>query len=505
MTKKVRPHRLSKSRVMKGIQCHKALYLTVNEPDVATDTTPAQQAIFDQGHAVGHEAQKRFPGGKLIEASHTEPERAVADTAKAITAGVNVLFEAGFIHDGVLVRVDVLKRDNAKAPWQIFEVKSSTKVSDTHIQDAAVQAWVLRGAGFKVKSVSVMHINNQCVAPNLKDLFATVDVTKDTAAFAKEVPAIVAKLKKVIEASKAPAIDIGPHCSDPYDCAFWEHCQSQKKLADYTVFDLPGITSRAKWGFYFAGRSDLAKLDLKRDKLTATQRRAVEASISKKRFIDPEPIIATLKSWKYPLYYLDFETIGHAVPRYDGLRPYQQVPFQLSSHIQDRPDGPTRHIEYLHEDGAHPGEALVRALLQAVGTEGSVVAYSMSYEARCIEDLAKAYPKQAKALRAIVPRLVDPLPIVRAAVYDREFRGSFSIKAVAPAILGQELSYDGLAVPDGTAAQIAFEELISPETPTRRKVELKRGMLEYCKQDTFAMVKLVEWLRKVSKVAKVGV
>jgi hypothetical protein len=144
----------------------------------------------------------------------------------------------------------------------------------------------------------------------------------------------------------------------------------------------------------------------------------------------------------------------------------------------------------------HHHQPLIRALVGVIGKRGSVVAYNKGFESGCLSALARAFPKYAKQLHGIAARLVDPLPIFRAHVYDREFRGSFSIKSVAPALLGDSLSYEGMTVADGTGAQIAFEELIADGTSAARKAGLRQAMLDYCRKDTIAMVNLVEWLRQ---------
>jgi len=492
-----RERNLSKSKVMKGLQCPKSLYLAIHQPDLARETPAGLQAIFDQGHRVGVEAQKRYPGGVLIEAPHTDLALALKRTEEAVASGALALYEATFVHDGVLVRVDILHRKKVGSPWHIVEVKSTTEVKDQHIDDAAVQTWVVRGAGEHVSSVSVMHINNQCVFPDLADLFTVADVTKEVGEAVKPLPKVIAKLKKILQGEKAPALDIGPHCDDPYECDFKDHCWGAKKIPEISVFDIPGLAAKRKWELYEKGVVELAKLVSAEEKLNSTQRKMVEVTLSGKRALNREAVERELAEWKFPLYFLDFETIGPAIPRYPGTRPYEQVPFQFSCHAQMKPGGMLVHAEYLHDSVSDPREPLIRALVDAIGKRGSVVAYNKGFESGCLSALARAFPKYADQLLGIAARLVDPLPIFRAHVYDREFRGSFSIKSVAPALLGDSLSYEGMIIADGTGAQIAFEELIADDTAAARKAELRQAMLDYCRKDTIAMVNLVEWLRNL--------
>jgi hypothetical protein len=189
-----------------------------------------------------------------------------------------------------------------------------------------------------------------------------------------------------------------------------------------------------------------------------------------------------------------------AVPWVNGTRPFQQVPFQFSCHIQDEPGGELKHVEYLHDSTSDPRESISAALVKSIGKKGSVVAYKKSAEAGALKHLAEHSKKYAQHLNGIIDRLVDPLPVIKDSVYDIGFAGSFSIKAVAPTLLGKSLSYEDMAVGGGQQAQIAFYEMIAPETTAQRRGDLRKALLEYCKQDTLAMVKLVEWMFKQTSV-----
>lgn len=134
-----------------------------------------------------------------------------------------------------------------------------------------------------------------------------------------------------------------------------------------------------------------------------------------------------------------------------------------------------------------------------VPESGSVVAYNMGFESGVLKTLAELFPKYRKRLLSIVDRLVDPLPVFRSSVYDPGFAGSFSIKNVAPAILGKSASYDEMDVAGGTEAQSAYMEMINPTTEKKRKEELRKGLIEYCTKDTKEMVDLVDWLFEVAK------
>ncbi len=492
------PH-LSKSRVTKGLQCSKALYLSIHQPELASEASDGQQAIFAQGIRVGIEAQKRYPDGVLIDFPPKELSKAIAETKRQIESGTLTLFEATFVHSGVLVRVDVLHRKSVTAPWRMEEVKSTSSLKEQHLQDAAVQAWVLKGVGLSVERVFVLHLNSKCVYPDLDHLFVENDVTSKVTEIEKTVPELVVRLQKSLGKPKAPRVDIGPHCDSPYECEFKSHCWPEKKIPEISVFDIPQLAADRKWALYQKGTVELSQVLKAKEKLSPKQRKMIDVTLSGQRQVDRDAIAKELGAWKYPLHFLDFETTAPAIPRLDGTTPFEKIPFQFSCHVQPKPEGPLLHSEYLHDSSSDPREPLVKALLASIGAKGSVVAYNQSFEKRCLVALAKRFPAHESALTSIAERLVDPLPILKAHVYDREFRGSFGMKSVAPALLGNEMSYDAMAVGDGVEAQVAFDEWIADSTSPERKKELRAAMLEYCRKDTLALVHLVEWLSGQAK------
>jgi hypothetical protein len=486
--------RLSKSKYVLGLQCMKALYLKVRLNELATEISASQQLVFDQGHETGNFAQKEFPDGYLVRALHTESQKAIQETQDAIQHGELTIFEATFEHDGVLVKVDILHRVNSKSAWQIMEVKSSTSVKVVHIQDAAIQYWVLKQCGLKVDSVFIQHLNGECEYPDLSNLFARVDVTKEVTELQSGIPNQLRDFKRVLEYSTAPETDIGPHCDEPYECAFKDHCWSAKRLPSPSVFDIPRLGEKKKWEFYRDGK--IALKDIPTESLSTTQTRMMESSINNQRFVNEAGIQDGLKQWKYPLAFLDFETIAYAIPRFEGTRPYSQVPFQFSCQVQSAPDTKMIDHDFLQTDQGDPRRALAVALLKCIPVNGSVVAYNSGFEKTRINELAGYISDLAHELRAITERLVDPLPIIRAHVSDPKFMGSFSIKDTAPALLGDAASYEELDVAGGGEAQAAFIEMISTNTSPKRKKELEQGLREYCRKDTQVMAELVWWLQE---------
>jgi hypothetical protein len=501
-------HRLSKSRVMKGLQCVKALWLGIHRKDLATPVTPEQQAIFDQGTEVGELARDRFPGGVLIDAPYWQPAEAVEQTRAAIEGGATVLYEPAFMHEGVLVRVDVLHRAAPGEPWHLVEVKSSTSVKEVHLPDVAIQAWVLQGCGEPLDGCHLMHVNSACTHPNLEELFTIEDVTERARVLLPELADTVARLTGIVSSDRQPDVDIGPHCKKPYDCDFADHCRAERGIPEWSVFDVRSLRGADRWEMYDEGIVDAAAVhahlaDSGYDASTK-QGRSAEALATGRRFVDEAALREEMSRWDHPRVYLDFETIGGAVPRLPGTRPYATVPFQYSVHVQRSPQAPLEHFEYLHPDAGDPRPALAVELARLAneffgagpGAPGCVIAYNMSFERRCLDQLAQACPQWAEPLANLADRLEDPLPLLRSSVYDRAFRTSYSLKVVAPALLGEGAAYAGMQVDNGSMAGVAYAEMTADACDPARRDELRAALLDYCKHDTAVLARLVEWMER---------
>lgn len=493
------PKLLSKTRLMRGYQCLKSIYLTNHNKELEPPVTPDLQAVFDQGNAVGEEARKRYPNGVLVENPAWDFFGALKKTRELLQNETEVIFEAAFEYKGCFARADIITYSKESKRWSIFEVKSTTKVKDEHFDDVGLQVWIMANAGLPIEKICIMHINNECRYPNLVNLFTIADVTDELRKRHPDIPTKLNSIFKTIRSESAPDIDIGPHCSEPNDCPFSGHCWSEKMIPDYSIFNLPNIKTK-KWDLYSEGIVHLDDPRLSNlSYLTQVQERAINVYVTKNRFIDKLAIKSAMASWKFPLVFLDFETINPAIPRYDNTAPYQQVPFQFSAHIWNSPDAELIHKEYLHTNASDPRPDLIPLLIDACKGNGSIVAYFSTFEKQRIEELSEFSKAHCLELQNLLSRFVAPLPIFREHIYDNGFEGSFSLKAVAPTILGESQSYDGMLVDNGTSAQRAFEEIINQNTDPARRQQLINASLEYCRKDTMVMVQLVKWLYKASE------
>jgi hypothetical protein len=291
----------------------------------------SQQVIFNRGHDVGELAQQLFPGGIKATEDPRKSAQAIKKTMELIESGTKVIYEAAFAFEEVLVIADIMVWDGKQ--WNIYEVKSSTSISDTYYQDAAIQYYVISNC-LNVKDISLVYINNQYVrkgALELKKLFNTESVKDKVCELQDFVKSELKRLKKVLKGGDIPDIGIGPHCSDPYQCSFWGYCW--KDIPEYSVFNIAGLRGDKKFELFKLGHINLE--DVPEDyPLSDAQKLQIESHIGNKSVIDKDNITKFLFSISYPVYYMDFETFMPAIPMFDGTRPYQQIPFQYSLHYQ---------------------------------------------------------------------------------------------------------------------------------------------------------------------------
>ena len=306
-------------------------------------------------------------------------------------------------------------------------------------------------------------------------------------------PAIVEAAKETVMGEE-PAIEVGDHCTSPFPCPFAAYCgQELPPAPDYPVTLLPDRGGKlAAAAMLEAGYADLRHVP-EAWELTGRLKRIHDVTRSGVEYRNTGALCAAINDWAYPRYYLDFETIGFAIPRWLGTRPFQNTPFQFSCHIEQT-GGEITHREFLDLSGENPSRACAEALIGALGTKGAITTYNAGFERGCIKGLAQRFPDLAPALEAISERIVDLLPLVREHYYHPDMRGSFSIKAVLPAKV-PDLSYDALpGVKDGLAAQVAYQEAIQAEAAAERREQLRSELLQYCRLDTWAMVKLAQSL-----------
>jgi hypothetical protein len=480
---------LSKSLFIRGLQCHKSLFLEKFHPELKAETSAETQALFDSGHRVGEAAHGLFPGGVLVPYIENDIAEQLRQTREAMKNGAQVIYEASFQHDDIFVKVDLLRK--VRSGWELYEVKGGTKLTPVYENDAALQYHVLTGAGVKVGKVFIAYINNGYVRNgdlDVRSLFTCQDIT---AQVKEKQPVVVEELEKQrrMLRGKKPEIDIGPHCSNPYPCDYSDHCW-QHIPAD-SVFDLHG---KGVNPFELYGQGIIRQKDIPRDMLNTKQHQQVQATLKQRNTIDRDRIEAFLGTLSYPLYFLDFETFMSAIPLYDGVKPYQHLPFQYSLHYQKKKGGRLYHSEFLAEPGIDPRRPLLERLLADVPEDVCILTYNMAFEKRVLSELAARYPEHQQKIDNWKENILDLMvPFRQRDVYYWQFKGSYSIKNVLPVVV-PELSYTGLEIADGGAAMSAYHQMCAAWYDPEALEQIRCNLLAYCKLDTLAMVRILDCL-----------
>jgi len=451
------PKLLSKSKYLNGLQCPKLLWLLFHEPekipgpDAATQYIFNQghivtQYIFNQGHIVGELAKRLYPHGiDIPDESFMGNVKQTRELLKQRTT----LFEPGILVRNLYARIDILQ-PVGEDEWDIIEVKSSTKVKDVNIHDAAFQRYCCQQAGLEIRKCFLAHINNQYVRHGEIDpeqLFTVVDITDDVADVSGGVPDRVNDMLEIIVASRCPDIGIGKHCSDPYECAIsdcWDF------LPEHNVLEL---YYGGQKGFRLLNDGVLAIDEIPDDfKLSDKQQIQKQCVVSGQPHIDRIGIQDFLSTLQYPLCYLDFETFNPGIPMFDGTRPYQQVPFQFSLHVVESENTKPEHYSFLADGVNDPRPEFLKRLKEVLPGAGSVVVYN-------------AHPAQ---------------------------KGSASLKAVLPALTGK--GYDGLEINNGGDASLAFQQVTYGDVAEEERQRVRAGLEEYCGLDTEGMIWIVDTL-----------
>lgn len=553
MTPVLEMYSISKTTYLYGSQCIKRLFLHKYHERLRIAANPIDSqslALLESGKVVGKEAQKYFPGG--IDCSvqaGSDLKRHILLTRKLCTEQSPVLYEAAFEANGVLAIADIMTQSDNK--YHVYEVKATTSVKDIHIEDAAVQLWVLRKNNINVESINIMNLNTSYIKKDniidIHQLFEATNVTKHAEMLQSRIQdelqlqldTLTLKDENNLVIPKMP---VGPHCTKPYSCNFTNYCNSNANIPEYSVLNISNARGK-QWDLIRLGITKIEDIpmdelltDTNKDKCSAnnipatgtedvnqplndsiriptfteSQRIQILCEKTKQPYIDRRQLKEFLNKLKYPLYYIDFESMVSPIPIYNNSHSYQQICFQYSMHIQPNPisgdnledDGKLiAHREFLGSGSLEedPREPFLQSLISNIGEHGSILVYNQAYEKTRLLELSQLFPKYRPGIKAIIDRLVDlAIPFQRKYYYNPAMKGSYSIKKVLPALI-TDLSYSHLTIKDGHTASNVYISMVNNafdgDVMTARK-----DLLRYCRLDTWAMVRLLNKLFEISSV-----
>ncbi|MBT7567826.1 DUF2779 domain-containing protein [archaeon] len=479
------PKLLTKSNYLLGLQCPRLLWVAKNDKERIPEPDYSAKHNFKMGDIIGVLATKVFPNGTdLADLDFMGNIRA---TKKAVEKR-ETIYEAGFMVDNLFSRGDVLV-PVGEDEWDIVEVKSATRVKDVNIHDVSFQKHVYEKAGLKIRKCSLMHINNEYVKDgNIEpsELFVQTDITEKVEEFSKGIKERTEEMLKIIGAKKEEGLPIGLQCSEPYSCSLKSECW--EGVPEGSVFEFYRMLKRKCFDLYHGGvvcLNDVPENVKLNDKQAIQRRLAFDGG----KHIDKQAIQSFLGNLKYPIYYLDFETINPAIPKFDGMKPYQRIPFQFSLHVQKEEGGKCEHISFLADGTSDPRPKFMQALRDNLGDAGSILVYNQGFEKGVMNEGATAFPEFREWYdENILPRVKDLLDVFRDfAYYDPKQKGSASIKAVLPVL--SDLKYSDLEISEGMFASLEYERVtydpsVSEETRAKR-INFIIGSAEMGKRNLF--------------------
>lgn len=494
---------ISKSEFMLFLKHPAWLWLKKYDKDKLPIPDEDLQALFDEGSLFESYAEKLFPDAVKLgykngnNFSGTKYYALPDLTLKEIKKGTKVILQGRLEAENITAIFDVLE-NVGKNTFDLYEIKSSTAVKPEHIPDLAFQTIVLENSGFSVRNMFVLHVNNKYVRKGEVDpalITEKSDVTEEVREIIDETKENIRGALKILEEKKMP--DLSPRHLGKGADIFEEWLKIMQlvkgELPNYSIYKLAGSDPKTVAWLEDNGIELLNDIPLD-GPLTEKQLRQVEAMKSGKQHVNTEEIKNFLNDLKYPLYFLDYETLSGVIPAFDGYRPYQQVPFQYSLHILDKPGGELRHKEYLHTEKSDPVPDLLKHLEEDFGAKGSVISWYMTFEKSRNTEMGKQVPKYEKFLSGINERMVDlMIPFSKGWFVDKDFFGRASIKSVLPALL-PDFSYKGLNISHGGQAQRVWMQTVLGGQNQKEKAQIMKDLIEYCTLDTYAMYLILKYL-----------
>lgn len=488
---------LSKSDYMLFLRHPAWLWLKKHDKEKLPPIDEDTQAIFDAGFIFESYAEKLFPEAVKIESdrsSYQGYKDLTPKTKAAIESGAKAILQGRFEAGEITCICDVLVRVDDKT-FNLYEIKSSTSVKPDHVFDLAFQIETIEGAGYKIDKVFVVHVDNEYVrsgevkADELSKVTEVTEKVKEQKEFTKE---NIGKALEIVKRKDCP--DISPAHTKLGAFSDWLSIyKTMSNIDEYSIYDLCSVNAGAIGELEALGIKKLSEIPID-FKLNSKQHSQIQATKNDEVFVNKQRIKEFLSRIKFPLHFLDYETLSSVVPYFDGLGPYKQLPFQYSLHVLDKPESEVKHFEYLHCENSNPVKPLTESLKSQIGTKGTVLVWFEGFEKSCNELMGAVAPEYEEFYQNINDRVVDlMIPFSTGSYVHKDFFGSASIKKVLPVLI-PELSHKDLDIHAGSAAQRLWMEAVLDGKRPDEKDKILNDLKKYCKLDTYAMVRIYQHL-----------
>jgi hypothetical protein len=488
---------LSKSTFLRGAQCLKSLFLNKFHKELRDKNSISLEALYEQGNDVGILARNLFAGGiEVVSKSAFNYQAALLRTKEILSDIKFTAYEATFVFEEIIVANDILVKEGAE--YYCYEVKSSTEIKDVFIWDCALQYYILKNNGINIKDFFIIYVNNQYVRGEtllIDQLFARKSILDKVIERQPYIADKIQQLKSVLNKKECPPIDIGMQCHDPYPCDFISQCW--KNIPETSVFEIANLKASKKFELYYQGIIELK--DIPKDyPLNENQWQQIEAELNQATIILKPEITAFISGMKYPMGFLDFETFQLAIPAFKNSRAYQQIVFQYSLHKLNSKMSAVEHVDFIANESNDPRIQFIEKLIVDCNGLKDILVYNIGFEKSRLSELALDFPQYSDDISKIIERLKDlMLPFKERWYYSHDMRGSYSIKKVLPSLI-PDFNYNDLEIKDGLTASSIFSSMVTGNFKGDEE-KAKTALLEYCKLDTLAMVKILNKLNDIAE------
>ncbi len=476
---------ISKTAYLKFEQCQKAFFFYKRHPYLRDKVSIDKQLTFNRGHLVGELAQALFPGGTDVSKKTKNSAEALELTKILVENKTSVIYEATFMFNAALIMVDILCLENEK--YMAYEVKSSFKISEIYLKDACLQYYVLKNALPNLEDLFLVTLNQDYVLQdelNPKQLFKKRSVKTESE---KNLPYFENQLfnaQLTLEQNKIPNIAIGKQCFKPYQCDYFSNCWKET-VADNSIFHLPGLDKEKLFEWYNSGVRTIDQINKEHDAKEIIYK-IKQAYFENKPIIDKAKISILLSHIKQPMAAMDMEMWGPAIPKINGTKPFEQLPYLVCFF-----DGTTHSnifIDYTKDERRFFAEQLI----ERSKPFATILVYDGTMEKMVINNLIRLFEELKPQLEELKNKFVDLFEIfLDFSYYDPAFKTNFSLKTISNILL-QDVTYTKIT--SGLEAMAYYDNFRHEEKTVEREI-IKQELIDYCQTDTLATFKLTEFLQ----------
>ena len=488
-------HVLSKSTYVRSLQCQKSLYLYKNYYNQRDPVSVNQQLLFNRGNKVGDLAHQLFPGGiDVSPPNHFKWGAAAKETLLLISKGQQIIYEAAFIYEGILVAVDLLVRTGSG--WNAYEVKSNLDVKEVHIRDAALQYYVISNSGIDLTDFSVVHVNRDFIKQGgvkASDFFLIKSVLSNCKHEQPFVIENIKKAKKTLALKETPRIDVGIHCHKPYLCDFYRTCW--KNIARPNVFNLENIDLETKFNWFNSGIKSFDEI-MHDKKISKLQRTQILSNSKNTAILDKKELAYYFTSFTYPIHFINFSYIQAAIPTFDGSSPYQKIPFSYSIITKDVFDTSISHKYFCAEPGYNPFPHLINSLLDNIQPIGDIFITNKDDTLKLLQHYLNTNDLLSKKFDSFIERSKEyNSPFYKTLYYHPSLKSNSNINDIASVLLKHPNLHLDIYLTEEQASY-EYENLIY-ESDIFKMAETRENIHQYSNARASAMFYIYEFFKSL--------